>query len=192
MPTTELDQDNATGTGAGGTTGSNAGPGGKQSGGRRARFTGATGKMRQSASDAYDAARNRTGALYGSARERASNAYEATRETAARARRRTADEFDANPMAALVGGLAVGALAAVLLPRTRAETAALGGIGGQINDRARDAAKAAREAGREKLGEYGLSREAARQKLSELASSAGEAVRSSVDAAARSSRRSKK
>lgn len=158
--------------------------------GGQGRLAAATDKVRRTASDAYEAARERTSTLYGSARERASGALESTRSTASRARQRTADGVDANPMAALLGGFAVGALVAAILPRSRQEAAVLGPVGSRIGERAREAARAAREAGRDKLDELGLSRDAARQKLSELASNAGEAVRSSADAALRATRRS--
>ncbi|MDB5697602.1 MAG: hypothetical protein JWN69_406 [Alphaproteobacteria bacterium] len=123
-------------------------------------------RVRQNASDAYEAARQKTASLYGS-----------TRESAARAGRRTADEIDANPIAAVAGGLALGAIVAALLPRTRREQEVLGPLGSRITETAREAANAARDAGRGKLDELGLNREGARQKLGELASSAGEAIR---------------
>jgi len=152
---------------------------------RQGRVSAAADKVRQSAADAYGAARERTGALYGSARDRAASAYESTRETASRAGRRAADGLDANPMAAVVGGLAVGALVAALLPRTRGENQALGAFSGRLHEGARNAARAAQDAGRDKLDELGFTREAARDKLSELASGAGEAFRSSAAAAAK-------
>ena len=129
-------------------------------------ISGAAERVRQSASEAYEAARQRTSSLYGS-----------TREGAARAGQRTAEGIDANPMAAVVGGLAIGAAVAALLPRTRRETEVLGPIGERLTESAREAANAARDAGRSKLDEIGLSREGAKQKLSELASSAGDAIR---------------
>lgn len=122
-------------------------------------ISGAADRVRQSASEAYEATRQRTSSLYGS-----------TREGAARAGQRTAEGIEANPMAAVVGGLAIGAAVAALLPRTRRETEVLGPIGERLTE-------SAREAGRSKLDEIGLSREGAKQKLSELASSAGDAIR---------------
>jgi len=142
------------------------------------------GGVRQSASEAYEAARQRTSALYGSARERALSAYESTREGASQAGRRTADGIDANPFAALIGGLAIGAAVAALLPRTRPENRALGPLGSRINDTAREAAIAARDAGRDKLDEIGLSRDGIRQRLNDFTANAGDALRSSAGAAA--------
>jgi hypothetical protein len=157
-----------TNSNTGGTTAA-AGAGDTGSRGEAQRQTGISGaadRVRQSASEAYEAARQRTSSLYGS-----------TREGAARAGQRAAEGIDANPMAAVVGGLAIGAAVAALLPRTRRETEMLGPIGERLTESAREAANAARDAGRSKLDEIGLSREGAKQKLSELASSAGEAIR---------------
>ena len=135
------------------------------------------GKARRRASEAYEAARQRTATLYGSARDGAANAYESTRKGAARAGQRTAEEINANPLAALVGGLALGAIVAGLLPRTERETRSMGALGGRINDKAREAARAARDTGRDKLDELGFNRDNLGQKISELASSASAAIR---------------
>lgn len=170
----------------------NAQSGGPQTGGdRQNRAASTADKVRRSASEAYESARERTNALYGAARQRASAALETTRDTAGRARQRGADAFDANPMSAVVGGLALGALVAAVLPRTRRETEVLGTIGGRINERTREAASAARDAGREKLEELGLTPEAAKQKLGEAATTASEAMRTTASAAAKAARGSR-
>lgn len=111
---------------------------------------------RTKASDAYSAARERTGAAYESAM------------------RKTSDGIDANPAIALIGGLALGALAAALLPKTRGEEEAFGKIGRRINDGARDAVRAAKEAGTNKLDELGYNRDTAKEKLQALRSDAAE------------------
>lgn len=158
---------------------------------RQDRAASATEKVRRSASEAFESARERTNAVYGTARQRASAVFESTREAAGHARQRGADAFDANPMSAVVGGLALGALVAAILPRTRRETEVLGALGGKVNERAREAAFAARDAGREKLEEMGLTAEAAKQKLSEAATSASEAMRTTASAAAKAARGSR-
>lgn len=127
------------------------------------------------ATDAMATAKDRAGELMGSARD-----------TASQARRKTADGIDASPVAALLGGLALGALAAAVLPRTRKEDEMFGDIGGRINDTARDAAQAAKEAGRDKLDEMGINKDAAIDKARELAQSVSGAVRESASAAASS------
>lgn len=131
-----------------------------------------SGGLRQSASEAFEAARERTTAAYGTARERAGNAYASTREQAAQ-------QIDANPFGMLIGGFAVGALIAGLLPRTSRENRALGTMGGRINETAVEALRAARDAGRDKLDEIGLNRDGLGERLSELASTAGAAIRNS-------------
>lgn len=140
--------------------------------GGQGKRAGAADKVRQSAQDAYEAARDRTTALYGSARDRASSAG-----------RRAADGVDANPLAAVAGGLAIGALIAAILPRSQRETDAFGPLSEQIHSRARQAFKAGQDAGLGKFEELGFSRDAARQKLSDLAAGAGEAFRASAGAA---------
>ena len=74
-----------------------------------------------------------------SARERAIDAYDSARE-------RARDRVDGSPLLALGGGLAIGALLATLLPRTRTEERLLGQVGGRITDTARTAADAAKAA----------------------------------------------
>lgn len=153
--------------------------------GRSGRMSGAKDKVREKTT----AARERAGDAYSSARERAGHAYGSARENASYARQRTADGIDANPAAALIGGLALGALIGAILPKTRREEELFGEYGRRINDRAREAALAARDAGTSKLDELGFNRETARQKLDELSSSAGEAARSSASAAKQSLKR---
>jgi ElaB/YqjD/DUF883 family membrane-anchored ribosome-binding protein len=115
----------------------NSGTGG-QGGGSNGGGTVAS--VRQGAADAYQTARERTAAAYSSARE-----------TAASAGRRAADGIDGNPMAALVGGLALGAIVGVLVPLSRQERQAFGSAGRRLNDTAREALLAARDAGKKEL-----------------------------------------
>ena len=107
--------------------------GGSDGGGRLA-------SVRQSAADAYQ-----------SARERTANVYSSARDTAASAGRRTADGIDGNPMAALVGGIALGAIVGALVPLSRQERQLLGSTGRRLTDTARDALVAARDAGKKQL-----------------------------------------
>src|SRR5918997_4109521 len=117
----------------------NSGADGNDGGGRGA-----------AARQAFESARERTAAAYATARERAGSPYET-------AGRKTSQGIDSNPVAAVVGGLAIGAIVAALLPRTSREEELLGGVGRKINDSARQAANAAKEAGRGQLDELGLS-----------------------------------
>ena len=128
---------------------------------RSGRMSAAKNRVREKTS----AARGRASDAYGSARERASHAYGSARENASYARQRTADGIDGNPAAALIGGLALGALVAAILPRTRREEEMFGEYGRRLNDRAREAALAARDAGTSKLDEMGFNKDTAKQSL---------------------------
>jgi hypothetical protein len=122
--------------------------------------------------------RRRVGTAYETTRKRTAELYDTAREGASRAGQRTVEEIGANPLGALAGGLAFGAILAVMLPRTRHENNALGAIGAKLNQRGREALFAARDAGRDKLDELGLNREGAQQKLADIASTARDALRS--------------
>jgi hypothetical protein len=87
------------------------------------------------------------------------------------------------PVAALIGGLAVGAVIGALLPRTKKEAEYLGPIGGQINERARAAAFAARDAGQAKLDELGLSTDAAGKQVGKLIEAVAEVAETAGSAA---------
>jgi len=106
---------------------------------QRAEEQGETGNKGRAAG-ALDTARERTLSAYESARNR-------TRETA----RDLSDQISVYPMAAVAGGLAVGALLAFLLPRTQRETQLLGATGRKLTAAARDAAQRGVEFGREKV-----------------------------------------
>lgn len=133
------------------------------------------------ARQAYESARERTAAAYAAAREKAGSAYET-------AGRRAGEGIDSNPVAAVVGGLAIGAIVAALLPRTRQEDEYLGAAGRRVNEAAREAARAAREAGKGQLDELGLSRDGLKGKIDEFTGRAVGAVKSSADAAAGAAR----
>ena len=116
-----------------------------------------------------------------STRERAIEAYESTRE-------RAREGVDGSPLLALGGGLALGALIAALLPKSRTEDRLLGSVGGRITDTARSAADAAKEAGREKLAELNITREAGKGAMQSLIDGIGEAARTSGKAAVEAAR----
>ena len=116
-----------------------------------------------------------------SARERAIDAYDSARE-------RAREGVDGSPLLALGGGLAIGALLATLLPRTRTEERLLGPVGGRITDTARTAADAAKEAGREKLAELNITRDAGRGAVQSLVDGITEAARTSGKAAVEAAR----
>lgn len=116
-----------------------------------------------------------------SAREKAIEAYDNARD-------RTRDEIEASPLLALGGGLAIGAVLAAILPRTRAEDRLLGDVGGRITGGAKDAFDAAKGAGREKLAELNITADAGKGAVQSLVDGITEAARSSGKAALEAAR----
>jgi len=104
-------------------------------------------------------------------------------EAARAASRKAADGVDSFPVAALVGGLALGVVLGAILPGTRQEEELLGSIGGKINERAKNAACAARDAGQAKLDELGISTDAAGKQVGKLIESVAQVAESAGTAA---------
>ncbi|MEA3016364.1 MAG: hypothetical protein QOI38_1086 [Sphingomonadales bacterium] len=115
---------------------------GTTSGGTSSGATSGGDRQRSRAGEAYDATRARTSAAFAGVRERAAGAG-----------RWTGEEISSNPMTAVAGGFALGALVAAILPRTERETELLGGVGSKITDAAREATKSAVDAGRQQVEE---------------------------------------
>jgi hypothetical protein len=141
-------------------------------------------KARDKASSALDSAKDRANAAYGTAREKGSAAYDTARTRAAQGRDKAAATLDENPVAALVGGLALGALVAALLPRGRREAELLSSVGGRISETSRRVANAARDSARESIDNYGLTGDSALEKVTSLFENATKAA-SSIGTAAR-------
>jgi len=117
------------------------------------------------------------------AREKAIEAYDSARDSVANAGRKAGDGIETAPLIALAGGLAVGALLAVLLPKTAKESELLGPVGERLTGTARTAADAAKEAGKAKLEELGLTRDAGAETLKSILKGAGDATKASAQAA---------
>lgn len=138
----------------------------------------------QQQQDRQQQSSNRQESRSGAVREKALDAYDGARQSVAQAGRRTSDSIEQAPLIALGAGIAAGALIAALLPRTQAEEKLLGPVGDKLSERARAAAEAAREAGKSRLQELGLTPDAARDKVREVAGGIGDAAKTSAQAAA--------
>lgn len=119
-------------------------------------------------------AKAKASAAYQAARERSGAALGAVSDRAGRVAGRTSEGIETNPMMALAGGLALGAVLGALLPKTRREEDMLGDYGRRINQTAREAARAAKEAGTTKLDELGYNRENLKQKVDSLRTDAAQ------------------
>jgi ElaB/YqjD/DUF883 family membrane-anchored ribosome-binding protein len=119
--------------------------------------------------------RGRAAEVFETARERTQSAYEAARDRASAATRQATEQMNVYPVAAVIGGFALGALVATLLPRTEREDRLLGKTGRRITGAAREAAQKGLDAGRSQIEEI---RARAAQKVGEAV---GDAV---IDAVA--------
>lgn len=86
-----------------------------------------------------------------STRGAATHAIDTTRNTASKAAHKTATGIESSPLAALVGGAAIGVAIGALLPRTEKERQTLGPIGKRLTDGAAAAARSARDAGKQEI-----------------------------------------
>ena len=103
------------------------------------------------------------------ARERTASAYETARDRATAVTRQATEQMSVYPVAAVVGGFALGALVATLLPRTEREARVLGPTGRRLTGAAREAAQKGIDAGRSQIEEI---RAKAAQKVGEAVSEA--------------------
>ena len=111
-----------------------------------------------------------------SPRQRAISAYED-------ARGRASDSLGEAPLIALAGGLAAGALIAALLPRTEAETRLVRPTARRVKSSARAALDAARDTGKQRLDEHGISREKGEETIRNLLDGLTDAAKASANAA---------
>ena len=117
------------------------------------------------------------------AREKAIEAYDTARDRALAAGAKAREGIGETPLLALGGGLALGALIAALIPRSKLEDRLIGPTGERIADGAKAAAGAARDAGREKLAELNITRDAGTNAVQSLLKGLTDAARRSGQAA---------
>ena len=125
--------------------------------------------------------------------DKISTAYADAREKASSALSGGLTQIEGNPLAALLGGLVLGAVAGALLPRSDREKDLLAPLGERVGEAARAALAAGRSAGQGALAESGFNmdnaREQARRLFDQLGSTAGRAGFAALQAARDSTRR---
>jgi ElaB/YqjD/DUF883 family membrane-anchored ribosome-binding protein len=129
--------------------------------------------LRDRASHAYESAVARAGDTVGSSREAAHQA---------------GDFIAENPLGALAGGLALGALIGALVPRSDREKQLLAPVGKTVSAAAVAALAAAKETGRGELEELGLTKDAARNQVKSLLKGVAKAASHAGTAAAQAGR----
>jgi hypothetical protein len=101
--------------------------------------------------DTGSASRGRAADAYQTARERTASAYEAARSRASDVTRQATDQLSIYPVGAVIGGFAIGALLAAVLPRSAQEEQVLGKAGRRLTGAAKDAAQRGLDAGKEQI-----------------------------------------
>lgn len=102
------------------------------------------------------------------ARDTAEKAYDSARDAVSDVTHRTVQGLDGNPLGILIGGLAVGALAGALIPRSGREKELLAPLGAKLGTAFVAAKGAALAAGQNELADLGISRDAARNQVKTL------------------------
>ena len=119
----------------------------------------------------------------------AARSVESSKQLAKKAGKASSESIEKNPLAIVAGGIAIGAIIGMLLPKTEREKKVLGKAGKAINETARRAANAAKDAGKAKVSEVGLSSDAMRDQFRDLVTKASEAVKAAGQAAAKEARK---
>lgn len=101
-------------------------------------------------------------------RQSASKALDSTGSTVRDFADKAAAGIEANPIAALVGGIALGALAGSFVPRSEQEERLLAPVGKRLSETAHDAIDAAKETAKSEFDILGLTRDAARGQMSKV------------------------
>jgi ElaB/YqjD/DUF883 family membrane-anchored ribosome-binding protein len=119
----------------------------------------------------------------------AARSVESSKQLAKKAGKASSESIEKNPLAIDAGGIAIGAIIGMLLPKTDREKKILGKAGKAINDTAKRAANAAKDAGKAKVSEVGLGSDAVRDQFRNLVNKASEAVKAAGQAAASEARK---
>lgn len=145
---------------------------------------------RTKAGDKGVAAKRKAGEIYNRGRDAASRGAESSKELASKARDKSSETVDSNPLVAVVGGLALGAVIGALLPTTSRERKVMGRTGKKINDRAKTAVNAAKDAGQQRMSEVGLDAEHAKDQVKAIFGKATDAAKAAGNAASEAAKKS--
>lgn len=162
----------------------------EQSGSLRRGWSNVRSTVRDKVGTASSAVSERAGTARDYAAERLHSARERGSEYATRARTRASDlrhqasdSFEANPFLGALVGIAAGAIAGALLPRTQREDELLGETRDRLTEAAKAAARAAADASKQQLNDMGVNADAAKAKLAEVGEQAKQVARTAGQAA---------
>ncbi len=152
------------------------------------------------AKDTLATAKTKAANTSGAAKRSATDAFEKSKSAAAqgvksskrlasKAAHKSSETIDKNPLAIVLGGLALGAIVGALLPKTEQEKKFLGKTGKKLNDKAKAVAGAAKTAGKDKIDSLGINSDSAREQFRDLVGKATEAVKAAGQAASDAARK---
>ncbi|MEJ6593567.1 hypothetical protein [Parasphingorhabdus sp.] len=125
----------------------------------------------------------RAAAMLGEGREKAAESIAATKDAAKKAVAKSEETISNSPLAIVAGGAALGVLIGMLLPKSKTEEKYVGGAGRKVNETAKTAYQAAKDASRDQIGELGLSNDNMRAQFKDLFGKAIEAAKAAMTAA---------
>lgn len=125
----------------------------------------------------------RAAALLGEGREKAAERVAATKDVAKKAVAKSEETITNSPLAIVAGGAALGVLIGALLPKSKTEGKYVGGAGRKINETAKTAYEAAKDASRDQISELGLTNDNMREQFKDMFGKAIEAAKTAMAAA---------
>lgn len=150
-----------------------------------------TDSLRTKATQTYAQARSKAEKALDTGRTKIRDGAAVTRVRAQAARKKAQDGLVGNPLTAVAGGLALGAIFAALLPKTQREKRLMGPVSRSVKSTAKTAAKVAGSVAKAELVALGVSSDAARKQVRDLAGKIGKAASSAGQAAAKTVRKDK-
>lgn len=125
----------------------------------------------------------RAAAMLGEGREKAAESVAATRDVAKKAVAKSEETLTNSPLTIVAAGAALGVIIGALLPKSRAEGKYVSRAGRKINETAKTAYLAAKDASRDQISEMGLSNDNMRAQFKDLFGKAIEAAKTGMAAA---------
>ncbi len=125
----------------------------------------------------------RAAALLGEGREKAAERVAATKDVAKKAAAKSEETITNSPLAIVAGGAALGVLIGALLPKSKTEGKYVGAAGRKINETAKTAYEAAKDASRDQISEMGLTNDNMREQFKDMFGKAIEAAKTAMAAA---------
>lgn len=150
-----------------------------------------TDSLRNKATETYTQARTKAEKALDVSRTKLRDGAAATRVRAKAAQEKARNGLSGNPLTAVVGGLALGAIIAALLPKTQRERRLVGPVSRSVKSSAKTAAKVAGNVAKAELIALGVSGDAARKQVRELAGKISKAASSASEAAVKTVRKDK-